>query len=246
MTGQPPHPTYSKELSQQQNLTAERRRRNRVLSAVLAAVLLIIGALIAVPLVRGELAPADRPAGPAGPADPGITVREDSHRLTEVPGSTVTLVEFLDFECEACGAVFPAIEELRAAYGDRVTFVVRYFPVPSHVNAERAARAVEAAAQQGQFEPMYRRMFETQAGWGEQQTPMDARFRGYAQELGLDLEQWDRDYSAPETLERIKADVRDGQTLGVEGTPTFFLNGTKLEPRSVDDLTRALEEALAR
>ena len=116
-------------------------------------------------------------AGSAVAAD-GSTpvVRENSHRLNSVPDSDVTLVEFLDFECEGCRAAYPIVEQLRAEYGTRVNFVARYFPMPGHVNGERAARAVEAAAQQGRFEQMYTRMFETQGQWGEQQTPADDVF----------------------------------------------------------------------
>ena len=115
-----------------------------------------------------------------------VAVRENSHRLSDPPESRATVVEFLDVECEACRAAYPAVEQLRETYGDMVTFVVRYFPIPSHANAERAARAVEAAAQQGRFEAMYQRMYETQAQWGEQQAPMDNLFREFAAGLGLD------------------------------------------------------------
>ena len=174
-----------------------------------------------------------------------IAVRDNSLRLSQAPGATVQFVEFLDFECEACGAAYPAIEQLRAEYGDRVEFVIRYFPVPSHFNAERAARAVEAAAQQGRHEDMYKLMYETQSEWGEQQVPMDDRFRGYAQRIGLDMARYDAVYADPATVERINADREDGLALGVQGTPTFFVDGTKLEPQSFEDLRTALDEALA-
>ncbi|MGH3580084.1 MAG: DsbA family protein [Mycobacterium sp.] len=174
----------------------------------------------------------------------GQTVRENSHRLNAVPDSDVYFVEFLDFECEGCRAVYPAIEALRAEYGDRVNFVLRYYPLRSHVNAERAARAVEAAAQQGQLEAMYRKMYDTQGQWGEQQAPADAVFRGFAQQLGLDMPAFDAAYEAPATLERIQLDIADGTALGVQGTPTFFLNGQRLQPRSYEDLTTALDHAL--
>lgn len=72
-------------------------------------------------------------------------------------------MEFLDFECEACRAALPMVERLRSEYGERLNVVVRYFPIRSHFNAERAARAVESAAQQGMFEAMYKKMYETQA-----------------------------------------------------------------------------------
>ncbi|GAA2830185.1 DsbA family protein [Kribbella solani] len=171
-------------------------------------------------------------------------VRADSHRLNEAKDGKVTFVEFLDFECEACRAAFPAVEQLRAKYDGKVTFVVRYFPIQSHFNAERAARAVEAAAAQGKFEAMYRKMYDTQTEWGEQQVPADARFRAYAEELGLDVAAWEQKYNDPATLERIKKDVADGDALGVTGTPTFFLNGKKLEPKSIDDLVTSIDAEL--
>jgi protein-disulfide isomerase len=177
-------------------------------------------------------------------APAGRTVRENSHRLNSVPDSDVYFVEFLDFECEGCRAVYPAIEELRAEYGDRVNFVLRYFPLRSHFNAERAARAVEAAAQQDQLEAMYRKMYETQAQWGEQQIPADDVFRSFADQLGLDMGAYDTTYNDPATLERIQLDIADGTALGVQGTPTFFLNGERLQPRSYEDLTAALDQAL--
>jgi predicted DsbA family dithiol-disulfide isomerase len=77
------------------------------------------------------------------------------------------------------------------------------FPLPSHFNAERAARAVEAAAQQGKLEPMYQKMYETEAQWGEQREPADTVFRGFAQDLGLDMLAFDATYHSPETLHRV-------------------------------------------
>lgn len=148
-------------------------------------------------VIFGIIQASRQPAAVVEPSTPvptetsgALVVREDSRLLNDVPDATVTFVEFLDFECEACAAVFPAIEQLRQTYGDRVSFVIRYFPLPSHFNSERAARAVEAAAQQGELEAMYTKMYQTQTEWGEQQIPKDDLFRQYAQELGLDLEQW--------------------------------------------------------
>ena len=186
----------------------------------------------------------DRPPAPDTSAAAALAARPDSNRLSTAPGSTVDFVEFLDFECEACGAAYPAVEQLRQQYGDRVNFVVRYFPVPSHFNAERAARAVQSAAHQGKLEAMYKLMYETQKEWGEQQSPMDDRFRGYAQQLGLDMARYDMLYNNPATLERVLADREDGLRLGVQGTPTFFVNGKKIEPKSVEDMSRALDDAL--
>jgi protein-disulfide isomerase len=171
-------------------------------------------------------------------------VRPDSHKLGTAPEGKPTFVEFLDFECESCRAAYPAVEQLRKEYAGKVTFVVRYFPIPSHFNAERAARAVESAAKQGKFEAMYQKMYDTQTGWGEKQVPADATFRGFAAELKLDLAAYDRDYQDPATLERIKKDVADGEALGVTGTPTFFLDGAQLQPKSYEDLKASLDAAL--
>lgn len=177
--------------------------------------------------------------------DAGQLVRDNSRKLNDVPNSKATFVEFLDFECEACGAAFPMIEQLRSQYGDRVNFVIRYFPIQSHFNAERSARAVEAAAQQDKLEPMYKKMYETQTQWAEQQVPADDVFRGFASDIGLDMAAYDKAYNDPATLDRINMDVADGQALGVQGTPTFFVNGEKLEPKGYQDFATALDNALA-
>ena len=214
------------------------------------ATLLVAAVFVAVVagllVVGGRDDPADAGADTASgsAAGDGRLVRDDSRILGERGSSDVELVEFLDFECEACRAAYPVVESLRERYGDRVTFVVRYFPLPGHFNAERAARAVEAAARQGRFEQMYRRMYDTQSAWGEQRVPLDDLFRGYAEELGLDLARYDADYASPEVAARVRRDVDDGLALGVRGTPTFFLDGELLQPESVADFERALGAAL--
>ncbi|WP_427893438.1 DsbA family protein [Kribbella sp. GL6] len=207
----------------------------RISIGIAAAFAVVVAVLIA----TSNRTTDDTPA-----AAPDRVVRADSHRLGTAADGKVTFVEFLDFECEACGAAYPAVEKLRKDYAGKVTFVVRYFPIPSHFNAERAARAAEAAAGQGKFEAMYQKMYETQTEWAEQQMPADARFRSYAEALGLDVAAWDKAYNDPATLDRIRKDVVDGKEVGVTGTPTFFLNGTKLEPKSVDDLTASIDAAL--
>ena len=151
----------------------------------------IIGAFVLVllgVLSLGAIADDDPKPAPAATGETQL-VRADSHVLGEEGDSDVTFVEFLDFECEGCRAAYPGVEQLREEYAGRVTFVARYFPMPGHFNGARAARAVEAAAQQGAFEDMYHRMYETQTEWGEQQTPHDDLFRGFAEDLGVLLPQ---------------------------------------------------------
>lgn len=172
-------------------------------------------------------------------------LEENTHRLDEAADAKVTLVEFLDFECEVCGAVYPTIEELREEYAGRVTFATRYFPIPSHRNSENAAIAVEAAARQDRFEDMYDRMFQTQATWGESQDSKADVFRGFAQELGLDMAQYDADVADPSTAERVQFDFEAGQDLGVQGTPTIFVNDEAIELQRLEDIKAALDAALA-
>lgn len=243
----PGRPAGSKRAALAEERAAKERaqKTNRIVTIAVAAVLaavVVTGLVFAIRSTAPAGTGAGAGAGQGAAAD--LIVRDDSHKLSDPANSKATLVEFLDFECEACRAAFPTVEQLRQTYGDRVTFVVRYFPIPSHFNAERAARAVEAAAQQGQFEAMYKKMYETQTEWGEQKVPMDDFFRSLAQQLGLDMAKWETAYNSAETLARVKADVADGEELGVSGTPTFFLNGQKLQPESVEDFTQAIEKAI--
>ena len=203
-------------------------------------------ALVAIAVIGLAVAlTSSRDDGTAVESDGSSTerlVRPDSQRLSESSDGRATFVEFLDFECEACAAAYPAIEEMREEYGDRITFVVRHFPL--HRNSESAARAAEAAAEQGKFEEMYNRLFETQRSWGEKSTSQEDVFFGFAEDLGLDMDRFRRVYEDPDTVAKVRRDKADGEVLGVDGTPTFFLNGEKLEVRSLQDLEQKIDDAL--
>ena len=153
------------------------------------------------------------------------------------------MVEFLDFECESCRAAYPLVEELRKEYGDRITFVNRYFPLPGHRNSGTAALAVEASARQGKYEQMAAELFETQTQWGGKQESQASVFRGYAQELGLDLARYGTAVADESTRDRIRKDAADGTALGVTGTPTFFLNGKKLVLNTEAEFRQLLTDA---
>lgn len=172
-------------------------------------------------------------------------VDESTHILDDAGPDAPVVVEFLDFECEVCGAVYPVMEELREEYDGEVTFAVRYFPLPGHFNSGNAAVAVEAAAQQGAFEAMYQRMFETQSEWGEGRESEADRFRGYAQELGLDMAVYDAGVADPATLARVEQDFQAGIALGIDRTPTIFVDGERLELSQESDIETAIQAALA-
>ena len=208
-------------------------------AGVLAAGVIAFGAIALVQNSGPEAAPKLNEA--TGLAS---TVEANSYRLDDVPASPVTVVEFLDFECEACGAFYPVVEDLRDKYDGQITYIFRYFPIPSHFNAENAALAVEAAAQQGELEAMYNRMFETQTSWGESSESKADLFRTYAQEIGLDMERFEEVYDDPATTQRIEQSAADAEALGVTGTPTFFLDGEKIEPTTIADFETKLDAAI--
>jgi len=205
---------------------------------------ILMAATVGAGLVWYAVFSTNKPAPVAPqPAANAQLVREDSHRLTSPAVEKAQLVEFLDFECESCRAAHPLVEELKQEYGDRITFVNRYFPLPGHRNSGTAALAVEASAQQGKYQQMSAKLFESQAEWGGKQDSQAPVFRSYAQELGLDMARYDAAVADEKTRERIRKDVDDGTALGVKGTPTFFLNGKKLVLNTEAEFRQMLTDA---
>lgn len=216
-------------------------KSNTKISIVLVSVFVVLATLLLILQKPAEPVGSNNATGTNTPASSAAElVRPNSHRLTDVANSKVTVVEFLDLECEACLAAYPAVEQLRAEYGDRVTFVMRYFPISSHQNAELAARAVEAAGQQGQLEAMYQLMYQTQTQWGDQNVSHRDTFLGFAEQLGLDLPTFEQALDAQATIDRVRADQADGIALGVQGTPTFFINETQYTDRPTYEALKAV------
>ncbi|GAA3340415.1 hypothetical protein GCM10017714_20030 [Curtobacterium pusillum] len=218
-----------------------RSTRIGVVSGLIAGALVLI--VTAVFIIRANVPSAPTAATAASSSPTGAVTPT---RVLGPPGKgAVTVVEFLDFECEACAAFYPYVEELRQKYKGDVTFGFRYFPLPGHGNSRTSAAAVEAAAQQNKVEDMYQRMYETQKEWGERGTDSQAeRFRGYAEDLGLNMSQYDRDVTSKAVLERIQRDVDLGTTLGVNSTPTFFINGELVPLQTYTDLEAAVADAV--
>lgn len=160
----------------------------------------------------------------------------------------VTLEEFGDFECPPCGLLHPELLKIESKYGSRVRIIFREFPlVPTHQHALAAARAAEAAGMQGKFWEMHHMIFESQRVWhGE----FDVRpiFEQYAQRLGLNLEKFRSDVSGPTVERRIYLDGKRGHALGVQATPTVFLNGREVpfESLPAEKLGVLIDAELAR
>ncbi len=151
----------------------------------------------------------------------------------------VTLVEYGDYECPSCLQGNRLVVEVQRRLGDRLRFVFRNFPLTDiHPHAEAAAEAAEAAGAQGQFWEMHQRLF------AHQRALDDAHLEAYAGELGLDTARFDRDLSERAYAGRIEADITGGLRSGVQGTPTFYVNGEKYaDSYDADTLAAALERA---
>lgn len=184
--------------------------------AVIAAVIVLQGAP-----TSSEVAPPPTSSGGV-PARTAQLAPDDSPQ--EGPrDAKVTLVEFLDPECESCGAMFPIVERIRKEYAGRIRFVVRYYPL--HRNSVLAAKSMEAAGRQGKYWEMYNLTFEHQAAWGEKNEPQTAVFFGFANQLGLNMDTFQRDLNDDALESKLLRDRNDGVAAGVKGTPTFFING---------------------
>jgi protein-disulfide isomerase len=151
----------------------------------------------------------------------------------------VTLVEYGDYECPYCGAAYPIVKDLQARMGNQLRFVFRNFPIStSHPHAEHAAEAAEAAAAQGQFWPMHDLLYE------HQRHLTDDDLRGYAERIGLDAERFERELAEHIHAARVHEDFLSGVRSGVNGTPSFYINGTRHDGSfDADTLLAALQRA---
>lgn len=157
----------------------------------------------------------------------------------------VVLTEYSDFQCPACGYFYPMVEKLKEEYGDKLEVNYRHFPLNSHQFAALAARAAEAARNQGEFDAMHDRLFENQQSWSSSGNPQ-AVFTGYAQDIGLDMQQFKNDLNSAETQQTVMEQKQEGQNRGVNSTPTFFVNGDMVQqmPRSYEQFKTIIESAM--
>lgn len=203
----------------------------------------VIGLLLLIAGLIGWSTMLQAPAAPtSSEASAILAVAADDHVRGAVE-SPVVLVEYLDFECPSCRAYFPVLTQMEEEFGDRVTFVVRYFPINGHRNGVSSALAVEAASRQGKFWEMHDLLYARQDEWGGKQVETPEVFEAYAQELGLDVAQFKTDMASEEARARVKRDQDGARIVDVNGTPSFFLNGVKLSNPSSPEAFRALIQA---
>lgn len=158
-------------------------------------------------------------------ADANLLARKDSYQ-TSPNNAKVTIVEFGDFQCPSCAQVYPTLKEILKTYQDKINLVFRNFPLPQHKNATVAAEAGLAAGDQGKFWEMYDKLYENQDKWSQSNNALDI-FIGYAKDLGLDVNKFTQDVKNEKFKDIITSDLNDGSLLGVNATPTFFIDGRK-------------------
>lgn len=170
----------------------------------------------------------------------------DKSYQTVSSSAKVNLVEFGDYQCPACGTVHPIVKQLLNDYGSKINFVFRNFPLPQHQNALVTAEAAEAAGEQGKFWEMHDKIYENQEQWSESNGALGI-LTGYAKDLGLDINKFKQGVQSNQFADKINQDQKDGESLGVNSTPTFFLNGQKITGTlSYNDFKNKIEAELAK
>lgn len=181
-------------------------------------------------LSKTSIAPVD-----SSPVDQNILVKNDSHK-TGTESAKVTIVEFADFQCPACKAAHPVLNQLTEEFKDKALFVFRHFPLSTHSNARLAANAAESAGEQGKFWEMHDKLYETQNNWaGLNDKQATDLFVSFAEELKLDTDKFKESLESNKFADKIQRDIDDGYRAGVNSTPTFFINGVKQNSWGYED-----------
>lgn len=162
----------------------------------------------------------------------------------------VTLTEYGDYQCPGCYSYYPILKQITEEYGDKITFQFRNYPLTNiHPNAYAAARAAEAASKQGKFWEMHDELYKSGnwTNWTASSTSNpQTLFEQYAKSLGLNIDQYKKDFKSSSVNSAIRADMSAGGKAGVEATPTFLVNGKKTEiANTVDAFKVVLDEAIA-
>ncbi|MES2216435.1 MAG: thioredoxin domain-containing protein [Patescibacteria group bacterium] len=181
--------------------------------------------IVLILIVWGLIVAMNKPATTVGALStpPEVTAADHVLGTSTAP---ITVIEYSDFQCPACGIFYPTVEKFIKEASSTVRFVYRHYPLPQHANAPLAAQAAEAAGKQGKFWDMYHLLFENQKDWSEL-PDISARqiFAGYASKIGLNTAQYTTDLDGAEGKLKIRTDYQDGAAIGVNSTPTFFANG---------------------
>ncbi|MDZ7805975.1 MAG: thioredoxin domain-containing protein [Gracilimonas sp.] len=153
----------------------------------------------------------------------------------------INIVKYSDYQCPACKYYVSIEEELKEAYGDDISITTKHFPLNMHEFAQLASRAAEAARVQGKYQEMHDMIFTGQEQWARGNA--EAMFIGFANSLDLDMEKFRSDLNSADMQRIVMADKREGMRLNVNSTPTFYINGEKVEqnPRTFEEFKALVE-----
>lgn len=176
------------------------------------------------------------------PADTTVGVIGDYPSFTKGPSvAKVKITEYADFQCPSCAAMAPIVTDLLSKYPNDIELTFKHFPLTQiHPRALLAAKASEAAGKQGKFFEMHDKLFDGQSTWSSN-SKAEQIFIGYATELGLNVDQFKTDLKDAEIAAKIRSNMAEGNKNDVQGTPTFFVNGVKVDNR---DFVTSVEAAL--
>ncbi|MBU0981066.1 DsbA family protein [Patescibacteria group bacterium] len=161
------------------------------------------------------------------------------------PNAKIVLTEYSDFECPACAGYFAIVENISDEFKDDILFEFHHYPLPQHDNALIAAKAAEAAGVQGKFWEMSSLLFENQSEWAIEKHP-EENFISYAEELGLDVDQFKNDILSKQIKEKISNDTKLGNQIPIMATPSFFINGQLIEaPRGQEEFEKLLKSLVS-
>lgn len=184
---------------------------------------------------------ADLASSPTDPDTSPSTEAPEQATDSAEPETEITIVEFSDFQCPACRNTYPLVKQVLEQYGENIRFIYRHFPLETiHKNARAAAMASEYAADQGKFWEYHDALFENQDEWADERDPKPL-FRQYAEEIGLDVSNFDAAFDNAEYKDRVDVDLRDGYALGVNSTPTFYVDGVQV---NAQDLPQTVQSKL--
>jgi protein-disulfide isomerase len=141
------------------------------------------------------------------------------------PTASVTVEEFADFQCPTCASTHPIMKEIQSTYGSKIRFIFREFPLTMHPKAYDAAVAAEAAGLQGKFWAMQDQLFTNQQTWASPSANHKELWSGYAQKIGLNVQQWENDVSGMSAKSRVDQDMARAKGLNVSSTPSVYVNG---------------------
>ena len=219
-----------------------------------AIITIVLGAGVALGIYLRNSAENGRaiPFGPAakpGGSRPSEIVPAPGAEPAHARGpatASVALEEFADFQCPACAQLYPMLKSIESEYGARVRVIFREFPLNQHQHAIAAGRVAEAAGLQGRFWEMHDMLYENRATWSKA-VDVGPIFEHYARQLGLNLEQFNRDQTSMIVETRISKDHQRGLSLRIKATPTIYLNGAEIpyaQWRTVEGLRTVVNKAL--